>query len=54
MVGTRDDFYDVRLWSVTGRCLFQEDGFSIFIAKEEKEVEGVGFGRGINCLVDSI
>lgn len=42
MVGTHDDFYDVRLWSVTGRCLFQEDGFSIFIEKEEKEVEGVG------------
>jgi len=42
VVGTHDDFYDVRLWSVTGRCLFQEDGFSIFIEEKEKEVEGVG------------
>jgi hypothetical protein len=33
-----------------GRCLFQEDGFSIFFVKEEGEVR-VWVGTRINCLV---
>jgi hypothetical protein len=50
VLGVDDDFYDVRQWSDMGRCLFQEDGFSIFFVKKEQEVR-VWVGRRINCLV---
>lgn len=50
VVGLDDDFYDVHQCPDMGRCLFQEDGFSIVFLKKEREVR-VWVGRRINCLI---
>lgn len=50
VLGLDDDFYDVHQWPDMGRCLFQEDGFSIVFVKKEREVR-VWVERRINCLI---
>jgi predicted RNA-binding protein (virulence factor B family) len=53
VLGAVDDFYDVRQRSAMGRCLFHEDGFSIFFVKTERGAR-LWVGRKINCLVQGV